>query len=266
MSLSRVAIPSPNYSTRGGARVTTIVLHTAEGARTYQDLGNFFASPSAGVSSHVGIDDTPNTVGEYVRRDYKAWTAANANPWSVQAELCAFAAWDTAEWDRHPAMLANTAAWIAEEAAAFGIPVELLDPGQAQDPGHPGVCQHADLGSMGGGHWDCGPGFPIDRVLDMARGGAQPEPERKVDDDMPYYLFAPDRDLGDGGRWWFTNLRTDSRPCDSIDDALNVDWFLRGVAEVDGLVCNRDGDGRVAGPIAVDAAWLAAVTAHAAGP
>jgi hypothetical protein len=46
------------------------------------------------------------------------------------------------------------------------------------------VCQHNDLGSGGGGHWDCGPNFPIDHVLDLARGGGgdtQPEAE---DDDM----------------------------------------------------------------------------------
>ena len=93
MPLNRVWMPSPNYSSRGGAGVRLIVLHTAEGSKTYQSLGNYFASSSSGVSSHVGIDDTPNTVGEYVRRDQKAWTQGNANPVAVSASLCAFAAW-----------------------------------------------------------------------------------------------------------------------------------------------------------------------------
>jgi len=177
MPLNRVPIPSPNYSSRAGATVTTIVLHTAEGATTYQSLGAFFANPASGVSSHVGIDDTPNTVGEYVQAvPGKAWTAANANPWSVQAELCAFAAWTPDQWNAHPQMLANTAAWIAEEAARFGIPIVALSPADAQNPAVRGVCQHADLGSMGGGHWDCGPGFPMATVLDMATGTA-PAPE-----------------------------------------------------------------------------------------
>ncbi len=154
-----------------------LVLHTAEGATTIESLGNWFANPANQVSSHAGADDTPDTVGEYVRRGYKAWTASNANPVAIQIELCAFASWDAAEWDRHPVMLANTAKWIAEEAQAAGIPIVKLSPGQAQGGGH-GVCQHADLGSWGGGHWDCGPAFPIDRVLDMAKGGApQPEPK-----------------------------------------------------------------------------------------
>jgi N-acetylmuramoyl-L-alanine amidase len=263
MTLHRDAIPSPNYSSRGSARVTTIVLHTAEGALTYQSLGNFFSSSSSGVSSHVGIDDTPGVVGEYVRRDYKAWTAASANPWAVQAELCAFAAWDAAEWARHPVMLENTAAWIAEEAAAFGIPIVGLDAAGAQDPGVPGVCQHNDLGSMGGGHWDCGPGFPMAHVLELARGGTAPAPAPKEDDDMPYFLFSPT--AGGDGRWWFTNLRTDSRPCDTLEDAINVDYHLRELAGLPGLICNRDASGAVAGPIEVERHYLAQITRFAAG-
>jgi hypothetical protein len=150
--------------------VRLIVLHTAEGARTYQELGNFFSNPASGVSSQVGIDDTPNVVGEYVRRDYKSWCAASYNPVATQAELCAFAAWSPEEWQLHPHMLANTAAWVAEEAQHFGIPIVALSAGEAQG-GAAGVCQHNDLGAGGGGHWDCGPAFPLGQVLDMARGG-----------------------------------------------------------------------------------------------
>ena len=176
MTLNRVPIPSPNYSSRGGDAVRLIVIHTAQGPDNFEDLGAYFANPASGVSSHVGIDDlSPNTVGEYVRRDYKAWTAGNANPVAAQAELCAFAEWDTAEWNRRPNMLANCAAWIAEEAAHFAIPLVKLDAAQAQGGGR-GVCQHADLGAWGGGHWDCGPGFPIDAVLALAAGVAPPAP------------------------------------------------------------------------------------------
>lgn len=175
MALKRVSIPSPNYSSRGGSGVRLIVLHTAEGATTYQSLGSYFANPASQVSSHVGIDDTPGVVGEYVSRSGKAWTAANANPYSVQAELCAFAKWAAADWNQHQQMLANTAAWIAEEAAAFGIPIVKLSAAQAQGSSA-GVCQHVDLGVAGGNHWDCGPGFPMDQVISMAKGGAAPGP------------------------------------------------------------------------------------------
>jgi N-acetyl-anhydromuramyl-L-alanine amidase AmpD len=174
MTLQRVAIPSPNYSSLSGSKVRLIVVHTAEGALTYQALGSFFANPASGVSSHTGIDDTPNTVGEYVRRDYKAWTAANANPYSVQTELCAFAAWTPADWSAHPTMLANCAAWIAEEAATYGIPLTKLDAVSAQG-GASGVCGHVDLGVAGGNHWDPGPSFPWVDVMAMA-GGQAPTP------------------------------------------------------------------------------------------
>jgi hypothetical protein len=171
--LTRVSIPSPNYSGRAGTAVRLIVLHTAEGALSFQSLGNYFASPSSGVSSHVGIDDTADTVGEYVARGQKAWTQADANPYALAAELCAFAAWTPADWAAHPTMLANTAAWVAEECAALGIPLIALTADQAQG-GAAGVCQHVDLGAAGGGHWDCGPGFPMAQVMAMAAGNPAP--------------------------------------------------------------------------------------------
>jgi len=66
-------------------------------------------------------------------------------------------------------MLENTARWIAEESDAFSIPIVKLTSTQAQGSGR-GVCQHVDLGGWGGGHWDCGGNFPIDKVLEMAKG------------------------------------------------------------------------------------------------
>jgi hypothetical protein len=71
-------------------------------------------------------------------------------------------------------MLDNCAKWIAEEAAHYGIPITRLSPSQAQGSGR-GCCQHSDLGARGGGHSDCGPGFPMDYVLTLARG-ASPTP------------------------------------------------------------------------------------------
>ena len=169
MALKRVWIASPNYSSRGGSAVRLIVVHTAEGARTYQDLGAYFGSRSAEASSHVGIDDTPGKIGEYVHRADKAWTQANANPYSVSVELCAFAEWSAAEWDRHPAMIENCGKWIGEEARHYGIPIDRLTAHEAQT-GKRGVCGHVDLGSSGGGHWDPGSGLPWSRILAIARG------------------------------------------------------------------------------------------------
>ena len=202
MPLQRQWIPSPNYSSRGGAGVRLIVLHTAEGSKSYQSLGSYFANPNSQVSSHVGIDDTPNVVGEYVKRGNKAWTASNANPVAVQAEMCAWASWSLVDWDSHPVMLQNCAAWIAEEAAAFGIPIVRLTPQEAQGSGR-GVCQHRDLGRWGGGHVDCGNDFPINAVLAMA-GGTTPNrplptplpPPTLPAGGVPAFPYPPDNYLG----------------------------------------------------------------------
>jgi N-acetylmuramoyl-L-alanine amidase len=216
MALKRVAIPSPNYSSRGGATVRCIVLHTAEGARTYQDLGAFFAKSSSQVSSHTGIDDTKGVIGEYVKRSGKAWTQANANPFSVATELCAFAKWTKADWATHPNMLDNCAQWIAEEAAYFGIPITRLSAKQAQDGRSKGVCQHIDFGSMGGGHVDCDYGtgnFPMDQVLATAKqyaaGGGPPTPTPTYKDDDDMIIQEPDKKVyqliyGGSGSYWRT--------------------------------------------------------------
>jgi len=176
MALTRIAYPSPSYSSRGNATCRLVTIHTAEGARTIESLGSFFANPANQVSSHAGADDQPGRIGVYVKRAYKAWTQANANPYCVSLELCGFAAWPLEEWHRHPNMLANCAAWIAEECQAFDIPLRLLSAAQAQGGGA-GVCQHRDLGTWGGNHSDCGDGFPIGEVLAMAGGATGPPGE-----------------------------------------------------------------------------------------
>jgi hypothetical protein len=183
MTLSRIAIPTTNFSSRSGQSVRLIVLHATEGALTFRNLGSFFQGTQGGsnpVSSHTGIDDSQlGVIGEYVQRSGSAWTAGNANRVAIQTELCApngaSGSWSAQDWNARPTMLANTASWIAEEAAAFGIPIVRLTPAQAQGNGR-GVCQHSDLGAWGGGHVDLGNGFPIDQVISMAAGGSQPLP------------------------------------------------------------------------------------------
>lgn len=170
--LKRVWIPSPNKSTRTSS-VRLVVVHTTEGARTYDELGNFFANPSVQASSHVGIDDQRGIVGEYVHRMDKAWAVAAYNSSTINAELCAFADWSTEEWFKHPNMLANLADWIREECLFYGIPVVKLTDTQAQGNGR-GICGHIDLGVLGGGHHDPGPNFPWEFVLGLVKAGLLP--------------------------------------------------------------------------------------------
>jgi hypothetical protein len=161
--------------------VRLIVLHTSEGAQDFASLGSYFKG-NVSASSHVGIDNrSRGVIGEYVKRGNSAWTQASANPVSVSAELCtpagAAANWSRDYWlSSQKVMLDNAAAWVAEEAAALGIPLAALSASQAQGSGR-GVCQHNDLGSWGGGHYDCGKGFPLDYVMSAAGGsGGTPPP------------------------------------------------------------------------------------------
>lgn len=162
-------IPSPNYSGRGGASVRLVVIHTAEGARTAANLGNYFMGPVDG-SSHVGIDD--NEIIDYVSYDRASWTLLNGNPISDNAELCGFARWSRDEWFQHQGMLDNAAQWIADRCGARGIPIRKLTPVQI-DAGMSGVIGHADwtYSAVGqGDHTDPGPNFPWDYVIDKALG------------------------------------------------------------------------------------------------
>jgi hypothetical protein len=59
------------------------------------------------------------------------------------------------------AQLQKTAQQVASWSTKFDIPLTF-------STSH-GVCQHKDLGSAGGGHSDCGPDYPFDRVLAMAK-------------------------------------------------------------------------------------------------
>jgi len=189
MALNRKWMPSPCYHGRNMGAVRLIVIHTAEGATTIESLGNFFSNYNNQVSSHVGADDKRGVIGEYVSRGNAAWTQANYNNAAVSMELCGFAKWSRSTWlNQHENMLRNCADWIREESKKFDIPIKALNNSQAQGSAS-GVCEHVNLGSGGGGHVDCGSGFPMDKVIEWAKGGgtaeAASEPEDSV---MPFYL------------------------------------------------------------------------------
>jgi hypothetical protein len=181
-------IVSPNHSSRGGAAVRLVVIHTAEGALTAQSLGNFFAQTSSEVSSHVGIDD--NTVIQYVDYSQAAWTMLSANPISDQAELCGFVAWSRTTWLQHIGMLNQAASWIRARCLARGIPIVKLSPGQVA-AGQAGVCGHWDwtLGTGEGTHTDPGANFPWDYVMNRAANPPQPVSPNK-EENMAFIFQA----------------------------------------------------------------------------
>jgi len=272
VTLQRIAYPSPNYSSRWDVP-RLIVLHTAEGARDIASLGAWFGNPANEVSSHVGIDDTPNTVGEYVLApDGAAWTQAEYNGVAVSAELCGFAAWTAADWTVHDAMITNAGLWVGEEAARFGIPLTILTAAQAQSGGA-GVCQHIDLGAGGGGHVDCDYGsgnFPIGRVLEIAGGapvapgpGPTPPPAAGVAPPWPGVVLV-DFTSGHGTATWQAQMAARGWRID-VDDmygpasaAVCRDFQAEALAE--GHDIGAPAPDAAVGPRTWDLAWTKPVT------
>ena len=181
MALTEVWIPSPHYSTSRGS-YNKAVLHTTEGAMKIRDLGSWFQNPSAQCSSHHGADNYERGVfGAYVYENNVAWTQGNANGVSLSLEQCAYASWSRDTWlNSKGTLLQNTADWLAYVCGKYGIPLRALSNSEAQNAGVKGVCQHVQLGSWGSGHSDCGGGFPVDKVIEMAKGssgGSAPSPD-----------------------------------------------------------------------------------------
>lgn len=166
-------MPSPevtrhvrNQSSRNGLKPRIICLHTTEGhdrpgVVDLHGLASWFDNPASQASSHVGNDKEGND-SRMVADDRKAWTAGHVNGYALQIEQVGFARFSRDEWlnNRHK-QLENTAAWIAYWSKKYGIPIR-------HSTSH-GVCQHSDV-SGPGGHSDCGPGYPFDYVLKLARG------------------------------------------------------------------------------------------------
>ncbi len=65
---------SPNHSSRGGASVDFVVLHTCEGS--YSGCWGWLANAASGVSAHYVVNSTGTEVRQLVDEDRKAWHIA----------------------------------------------------------------------------------------------------------------------------------------------------------------------------------------------
>jgi hypothetical protein len=181
MSLIRQQIPSPNHSgTR--SRSQLIVIHTSEGSTSQVGLGQYCQRTDITnrVSYHTCFDNNPpdNTIVEMLNRQMVPWAAMSANYWGVHGCCCtpsgASANWTMNDWYARPIMLEKCAAWIAEEAAFYRIPLTKINANDIQQ-GRSGVCGHGDCSAAGAGgsHFDPGSNFPFSYVLTLAAGGSQ---------------------------------------------------------------------------------------------
>lgn len=158
---------SPNRSSRRGVKPRLIVLHITvshnrPGLTDVKAIASYFKDPNTRASSHI-VNDSEGNSARCVPDEHAAWTQAAYNPRALSIEQIEFSNERTArQWTKeNRPQLDNTALWVAHWSKKYGIPL-------TRSITH-GVCQHSELGRAGGGHSDCGPGYPIGYVLAKAR-------------------------------------------------------------------------------------------------
>lgn len=152
-------------SSRNGKRPNRIVLHTTEGHNRpgvgdLTDLAHYFDGVDA--SAHLGIDAEGNAI-RMVPDELKAWTEAYYNATSLSIEQIEKAATSKKEWirDYHPGLIR-----VAQACAHWSLKYPQIK--LKKSVGN-GICEHKHLGKLGGGHSDCGPGYPLKYVIYLAR-------------------------------------------------------------------------------------------------
>lgn len=164
---------------RSASDIKWIVLHSTEGG-TAASVAAFFHT-TAQASTQLVVDDkeTWRMVPDLVI----PWGAPGANTAGLHIEQCGYARWSTAEWMAHSHELQRSAAYAAQWAHEFGIPLRFVGKWGLKI-GRKGVTTHNDCSRAftPGGHTDPGPGFPKAAWMGWARaylkqlqGGADPE-------------------------------------------------------------------------------------------
>lgn len=163
-----IRMRSPNQSSRGGARIGLITLHSTQGSNVngtadLRGCAGFLCRPTVEASSHV-ITDADGHSARLVADDRKAWTQAAYNPYCLSIEQIGFA--EATHWARDE--IRETARWIARWSKMHNIPIRV----GAAAGGlvvRTGVVTHKQLGLLGGGHVDPGDAYPMDACLKLAR-------------------------------------------------------------------------------------------------
>lgn len=202
MALKRVWIPSGNYS--GGSTKRLLVIHTMEGftgPNGALDCARYFQG-NVGASSQVCIDNNRGTIWEGVNWANGAWTQCNYNSVAESCEQSGYASWSRQYWlDNRDNQLHNIADWLREEHNRTGIPLTDIS-----DPNGRGVIYHSELGSTGCGHSDPGAGFPLDKVLEWAKGEVTAPPPEE-DQELMAHVAAKRY----GGHLYMAGVATDGK-------------------------------------------------------
>lgn len=162
---------SPKQSSRQGARIHGMTLHTTEGSdhpdgdADLKGLGVLFHEEDASANYGVNVR---GRFAMYVSDSEMAWGQCNFNPVMLSLEQVAFAAFSHDQWFKRHDQLHGAAEFLVYGHIHYGVP---LEPGEVSGSAiiKPGIFQHKDLGISGSGHVDCGPGYPQGYVTLLAQ-------------------------------------------------------------------------------------------------
>lgn len=164
-------ILAKHYTPRARRDVTLIVIHTAEcGERpgAARNVAAYFAGANAPQASAHYVVDSLETI-QCVRDHDIAWHAGPVNDVSIGVEHAGRADQLPEQWadDYSLAVLARSAALVAELCYRYDIPVAKLDADDLRAGKRAGICGHVDVtrGLAWGTHWDPGANFPWFRYL-----------------------------------------------------------------------------------------------------
>jgi LysM repeat protein len=169
------ALSGPHIQARGYTKgrnfheskeVDWLVIHTAEGATDEVNLGHYFANTTKGSSS-AGIGQDGG-YASYVNYADTCWAAPPLNQEADHLEICGFASWSRAKWISEKALLETVAHWIAWRCSVRRIPIRYISSPRV---GTSGVTGHIDVNNVYhmSNHWDPGPNFPWDIVINRAK-------------------------------------------------------------------------------------------------
>jgi N-acetyl-anhydromuramyl-L-alanine amidase AmpD len=108
---------SPNFNSRGGTKIDSIVIHTTEGS--YASAVATFKNPANQVSAHY-IVDTNGAITQMVDLANRAWHATYYNSRSIGIEIVGFAG-QASTWNaQNVAAVEKLVAWLAWK---YDVPV-----------------------------------------------------------------------------------------------------------------------------------------------
>jgi hypothetical protein len=157
--------PVRNFSSRGGARVSMIVVHyTVSAPGTLDVIQNLFNTSSFAASSHIGLEFN-GRCEQWVRYSDKAWTEGAFNPVGVSVEIIARGTESKEFWLAQPIIKNGLlASWIVDRLRQFGLPPKLVDPVGCTATA--GWTDHNFL-ECGNTHTDVQPNFPYRKVQEQ---------------------------------------------------------------------------------------------------